>query len=153
MFARADTGDGTTVTPRPSSACPFGWFLFNDDGNEMRDSCIKVFTTPLNFTAANNACKAQGVNGHLLTFRYTGRSGSILSAATTLSSATFWVGGYQLPTAIHRGAGWLWVDGTDAANLNCGSFTGATACNSWATNPEPKYVLQCRVVCFAWVFV
>ena len=39
--------------------------------------------------------------------------------------------------ASQRAAGWSWVDGTSAANLNCGSGAGGDGCGLWNTG-EPK---------------
>ncbi len=51
--------------------------------------------------------------------------------------------------ASQRADGWSWVDGTSAANLNCGSGAGGDGCGLWNTG-EPKYVLVWR--CYVCVF-
>ena len=43
----------------------------------------------------------------------------------------------QSSGASQRAAGWSWVDGTSAANLNCGSGAGGDGCGLWNTG-EPK---------------
>jgi len=45
----------------------------------------------------------------------------------------------QSGSASQRAAGWSWVDGTDASNVNCGSGAGGDGCGAWNVS-EPKYV-------------
>ena len=53
---------------------------------------------------------------------------SLLGAAYAASAATYvWIGGCR--TGSVGTAGWSWVDGTDASNLNCGSI----GCGPWTS--------------------
>lgn len=111
-------------------ACPTGWTLFANDGVEGHDSCIKLFTTGLAYTAANTACGTHG--GHLITYMNTGQGG-LSATAAGLASGTFTIGCSQTASATTRGTAWTWIDGTDAANINCGTGLGAQGCNLWGT--------------------
>ena len=54
--------------------------------------------------------------------------GSLLGDAYQASAmANVWIGGYRAGSI--GTAGWSWVDGTDASNLNCGSI----GCGPWTS--------------------
>ena len=119
--------------------CASGWTLFSNDGVEGHDSCIRLFSVPLVYADAQANCVSLG--GHLLTVRGSSKDTGLLASAASLStSATFMIGCSQASSASQRGAGWTWIDATDGANINCGSFAGAESCNVWASG-EPKCVL------------
>ena len=117
--------------------CAAGWAYFANDGVEGQDSCIKLFSVALTYANAQANCVSLG--GHLLTVKSSTKDAGLMAAAGALStSATFMVGCAQVSTATQRGAGFNWIDGTDTANINCGTFD-ADGCNLWNTG-EPKYV-------------
>lgn len=118
--------------------CPAGWAHYLDDGSEGVDSCLWLSTyTVANWKQASVACPA---GSHLLTLRSTGPF-TLLTYATSLYQvgiASMYIGCSQPSGAGLALTGWAWVDGTSAANLNCGS----TGCGAWATG-LPGYVSGC----------
>jgi hypothetical protein len=122
--------------PIVSSQCASGWTHVADDGIEGVDSCIKLFSPGFNYTGAQAQCEASGA--HLLTLRGKSKSASLMTSARALAATgSLIIGCYQLPSAVNKSTGWVWVDGTDASNLNCGTGGGGEGCNLWNTN-APK---------------
>jgi hypothetical protein len=112
------------------------WALWWDAaGVEGAHSCLKFFgATPSVWAAANASCVNEGAGSHLVTSRQTAQltvSGtdlmSVAFGMTGRSEQTL-VGAYRVGTAPLFG--WTWVDGTPAANLNCGSM----GCNLWGSS-------------------
>lgn len=119
-----------------SSQCIAGWTYVADDGVEGADSCIKLFSAGYNFTGAQAQCEAS--SAHLLTLRGLSKSSSLFTSARALAgTGNLIIGCYQLATAANKSTGWVWVDDTDARNLNCGTGGGNQGCNLWFTG-EPK---------------
>ena len=118
-----------------SPLCPSGWAFYSDaDGSEGTQSCVWVSTaTAATWTAASTSCPS---GGHLLTVTPSVAASGLLAFATSLVQGNAWlyIGCSQSSTATQIGAGWTWVDGTDASNLACGDGAG---CGLWATiDPE-----------------
>ena len=109
---------------KPQSAlCPTSdWIFYRDsEGIEGHDSCLFVNYTPAVQPVAKASCP---VGSHLVTTRSYGKSSGLaglLSVLATHIQTPFFIGAQQAPSAVHRGLGWSWIDGTDAGNLNCNS--------------------------------
>lgn len=135
-----------------SSQCLSGWTLYEDIiGLEMHDSCLAAFTSSptAQYSSLSASCASYG--GHLLTSNsYTSIYSGILSTASTLipGNASAIIGCHQLSTAVARGAGWVWIDGTDALNINPrdpnDGFSGGDGDGVWAFE-QPKYVQLARL--------
>ena len=125
-----------TLLHHCEAQCASGWTYFANDGVEGQDSCIRLFSVALTYSDAQLNCAS--LEGHLLTVKTSSKDTGLMAAAGALStSATFMVGCSQASSASQRGASWSWIDGTDAANINCGNFVGGESCNLWASG-EPK---------------
>jgi hypothetical protein len=126
------------LLPLGASQCSSGWTYVEDDGVEGTDSCIRAFVMGFNFSQAQNYCVSQG--GHLVTFRGFSNTSALFLATMALNTTSrVIIGCQQAIDATTRGTQWSWVDGTDAANLNCGTGIGREGCGLWKFN-EPKYV-------------
>lgn len=130
-------------SPSPTSAlqCPSGWTRYYDrDGAEGTDSCLVIVGGASGWGSANSSCPA---SSHLITIRGSRPSAlySIVFAMAMQAGGSVGLGCYQASTAIKRAAGWSWVDGTNASNLNCRGdlANGGNGCGIWsAIGPEPK---------------
>lgn len=141
LLVCACTALGTAI------ACPSGWTLFSDDGVEGHDSCIKAVTSATTFSSATSACSSLSAGAHLVTFLNTQPTGLPEAASTLGTSSPFWVGCSQSSTASLRGVGWMWVDGTDGGNINCGTGLGGDGCNLWDSGyPKSVTVKFCAVI-------
>lgn len=118
----SSSGSGAGVSP-----CPQGWALYSDpDGLEGHQSCVAVFAfeNPSVFDDAATLCPTHGPGAHLLTalsYQPTSPNGTILELANTLvgQSDMYYIGcRHHAGVADHK-FGWMWVDNTDADNLNC----------------------------------
>jgi hypothetical protein len=120
--------------------CQSGWTLYVDDGSEGQNSCFRHTPTAVaNWAAARSACPT---GSHLLTMKAsTWSSTGIGSAVASIFTGTLWYGCSQSSTATQKAVGWSWVDGSNAANLNCGTGNGGEGCGVWSPG-EPKYVFQ-----------
>lgn len=113
--------------------CPIGWLYYKDDGSEGQDSCLFVSSSSASSWAAASASCVPG--SHLLTVRSSAASASGLLpfAASLLVDTAMYLGCSQSSTATQPWAGWSWVDGTSANNLNC----AGVSCGVWASG-SPK---------------
>lgn len=122
-----------------ASYCPVGWTYYNDVlGYEGHDSCLKMSTTTLsNWTTGMLTCPP---GSHALTIKGSSTSYGLLPFAMALaaqSNNVIFFGCSQSSTATTRAAGWSWLDGTPASNLNCGNGLGGGGCGIWGANqPE-----------------
>jgi hypothetical protein len=103
--------------------------LYLDNGSEGQHSCLKLSSTTHNFAASRvDPCP---VGSHLLTLKGSNPLSGLFAFANTLTVDEYWLGAFQSYTATNRNRGWTWVDGTDAANLNCGEVD-TLGCNLWS---------------------
>ncbi len=115
--------------------CPSGWTLYVDNGSEGKNSCLMASSgTFASWSAATSACPS---NSHLVSIGASVFSSGLPAALTSIATDSPWYGCSQASTATQRGAGWTWVDGTSALNINCGSGAGGEGCGVWAVG-EPK---------------
>lgn len=122
----------TEVSPR----CPYGWAYYADDGSEGTDSCVHVSTYVVsNWTMASQSCPA---GSHLLTVKAS-RPSALLTFVNSLygSQASAFIGCSQSSLSTQSAAGWSWIDGTSASNLNCGAGSGCSGCGAWGIG-EPE---------------
>ena len=128
-----------------SAFCSPGWTLYVDvNGTEGSDSCISPYSNGgssggVTWEAANASCTTMGVGTRLLTFASleapTLTGSDLLSLALrVVGSQSIWVGAVRSPSSPEPTAGWSWVDGTVAANLNCG-----IGCGPWGAG-FPRWV-------------
>lgn len=114
--------------------CPLpGWVHYKDyGGHEGSDSCL--FTnnvTGTSWTTARSQCPP---GSHLLTVKHTSESVGLFAFSRSLhATGNKYLGCHQLSTASTPLVDWVWIDGTPATNLNCGS----QGCNLWQGG-EPK---------------
>jgi hypothetical protein len=119
-----------------SSKCERGWTFYKDSGTEGADSCLYVSSYRVSSWAEANASCPSG--SHLLTISSSSNSTGLSVFAGSLFRTSFaYIGCYQSPSATQRAQGWSWVDGTPAANLNCGSGSGGGGCGVWGAD-EPR---------------
>jgi hypothetical protein len=97
---------------------------------------------PSNWRSAVSLCPA---NSHVIT----AQANALTAFAVSAFDVDFWLGSSQQSGSSSVNRGWAWIDGTSAANLNCGAVN-ATGCGMWAPS-EPKcvtcvvlYCLSCR---------
>ena len=124
-----------------SSQCPSGWVHYVDDGSEGLNSCLYLSRHwATSWSEANTACSTLAAGAHLATVLGTGQTTKLMAFVASLApGVSVYMGCSQSPSATQRGAGWSWVDGTNAANLNCGSGNGGEGCGVWnAGTSEPK---------------
>lgn len=128
-----------------SSRCLSGWVYYQDvSGQEGYDSCLFFSTyTVSSFAVAAASCPT---GSHLLTIGAgqvafndtTSVKGALIRFAMSMSAGRMvFIGCSQSATATSKTAGWSWVDGTPAGNLNCGGG-GTKGCGVWASN-QPEY--------------
>ena len=122
-----------------SGVCPVEWILYRDDGTEGHDSCIFLARELTIQAHATTLCQSYDPAAHLITFAGANTSTGLypftigtyrLFSPPVLTEV--WVGCQQSPAATNRGQNWTWVDGTPAANINCGN--GADGCGLWRYN-------------------
>lgn len=136
--------------------CPSAaWSYYADNGSEGHDSCLLAASVASGsgqnrVVEATLYCSNQWSSAHLLTVLSTSSASGILPlAASLLTSSSAIIGCNQSSSAVRRGAGWTWIDGTDAGSINpnCSSsgYNGGGGCGIWAAG-EPKcvkYVCLC----------
>ena len=114
-----------------SRRCPFGWAFYLDDGSEGEDSCVQLSTFSVaSYDEAAALCPA---GSHLLTVSGNSDDSMLLKYASSLyEGGSFFVGCQQAPNSQEPFQDWGWVDGTSAANLNCGE----PGCGLWPAQSE-----------------
>jgi hypothetical protein len=118
-----------------TAVCPPGFMFYQDTGTEGQNSCLFVTNAAASWSDAAALCPT---GTHLLTWKSTSQTSGLNAFAASSISEVAYVGCSQSGTATQRAAGWSWVDGTAATNLNCGTGNGGDGCESWSTG-EPKY--------------
>jgi hypothetical protein len=113
--------------------CPAGYTLYTDsDGSEGGSTCYKYHTPGVTFASAQTGCSNQCAGFHLITFKASAKSGSLISTLlTAYGAATPWIGCVQSASTALR-SNWYWMDGTSATSLNCAS----SGCGLWSGEPR-----------------
>ena len=122
-------------SPSPSSLCQPGWSRYINDGSELSDSCLQASSSSFStWTAASVGCPA---GSHMITVRSSiPASGLAAFVRVSVTAVGLWIGASQSSSALYRNRGWMWLDGTGASNLNCGT-NNAVSCGVWETGgPE-----------------
>ncbi len=104
------------------AACPDGtWDRYADvSRSEGADSCFKKFSGT-NWDAAFASCAALVPGAHLATIKSSAKAGGLLAQLNSwYGNSVYWMGCEQPLNAASAVAGWSWVDGTSASNMNCG---------------------------------
>ncbi|XP_065121395.1 lectin-like [Paramisgurnus dabryanus] len=106
---RGDTAAHVNLT---ASCCPLKQCNVDgfNDWFKVDKYCVKYFSTPLNFTDAENSCRRTVPGGHLVSVHNAGANNNLLSIVTKMNpkNLRIWLGGYEL----FQSGKFLWTDGS-----------------------------------------
>jgi hypothetical protein len=134
---------GVTAEPTeaasPTPICQPSWAHYITDGSELSDSCLQVSDYFDAWAEASVGCPTGSHMWTLRSFAPTSSTGLHQFVIENVNGAlNGWAGASQSSLATSMNREWAWIDGTNAANLNCGA-ANQIGCGVW-TDGEPKYV-------------
>ncbi|XP_016323573.1 galactose-specific lectin nattectin-like [Sinocyclocheilus anshuiensis] len=88
-------------------ACPMTGY---EDWYRVGSRCVKYFSNPLNFTAAEFSCRSKAPGGHLVSVHNSKAIGDVLCIVIKLNPGNLriWIGGFEL----FQSGQFIWIDGS-----------------------------------------